>query len=106
MFSTIQEVVEEHATAAFDSQKLQRMYQAFNSFVAKHIQVAFEADPEQALATIRDKRNQLVRVLADLDAKEQQQRSQLLGSKQALASLDKIAPNMALIEDDALNPEK
>ncbi|MEX0333428.1 chromosome partition protein MukB [Vibrio tubiashii] len=100
-----EEVVEEHAKAAFDSQKLQRMYQAFNSFVAKHIQVAFEADPEQALATIRDKRNQLVRVLADLDAKEQQLRSQLLGSKQALASLDKIAPNMALIEDDALSAQ-
>ncbi|MCG9583037.1 chromosome partition protein MukB [Vibrio tubiashii] len=100
-----EEVVEEHAKAAFDSQKLQRMYQAFNSFVAKHIQVAFEADPEQALAAIRDKRNQLVRVLADLDAKEQQQRSQLLGSKQALASLDKIAPNMALIEDDELSAQ-
>lgn len=100
-----EEVVEEHAKAAFDSQKLQRMYQAFNSFVAKHIQVAFEADPERALAAIRDKRNQLVRVLADLDAKEQQQRSQLLGSKQALASLDKIAPNMALIEDDALSAQ-
>ncbi|MEZ8100296.1 chromosome partition protein MukB [Vibrio bivalvicida] len=100
-----EEVVEEHAKAAFDSQKLQRMYQAFNSFVAKHIQVAFESDPEQALATIRDKRNQLVRVLADLDAKEQQQRSQLLGSKQALAALDKIAPNMALIEDDDLSAQ-
>ncbi|KJY83145.1 cell division protein MukB [Vibrio galatheae] len=98
-----EEVVEEHAKAAFDSQKLQRLYQAFNSFVAKHIQVAFEADPEQALDTERDKRNQLVRVLTELDAKEQQQRSQLLASKQALTALDKIAPNMALIEDDALS---
>ncbi len=100
-----EDVVEEHAKAAFDSQKLQRLYQAFNGFVAKHIQVAFEADPEQALTTIRDKRNQLARTLADLDAKEQQQRSQLLGSKQALAALDKIAPNMALIEDDALEAQ-
>ncbi|MEF1290364.1 chromosome partition protein MukB [Vibrio sp. M260118] len=100
-----EDVVEEHAKAAFDSQKLQRLYQAFNSFVAKHIQVAFEADPEQALTTIRDKRNQLARTLADLDAKEQQQRSQLLGSKQALAALDKIAPSMALIEDDALEAQ-
>jgi len=100
-----EEVVEEHAKAAFDSQKLQRLYQAFNGFVANHIQVAFESDPEQALVAVRDKRNQLTRVLADLDAKEQQQRSQLLGSKQALASLDKIAPNMALIEDDALSAQ-
>ncbi len=81
---------------------MQRLYQAFNQFVASHIQVAFEADPEQALATIRDKRNQIARVLADLDAKEQQQRSQLQTSKQALSSLDKLAPNMALIEDESL----
>ncbi|WP_080994952.1 chromosome partition protein MukB, partial [Vibrio harveyi] len=97
-----EEVVEKHAKAAFDSQKMQRLYQAFNQFVASHIQVAFEADPEQALATIRDKRNQIARVLADLDAKEQQQRSQLQTSKQALSSLDKLAPNMALIEDESL----
>ncbi|MGD8230834.1 chromosome partition protein MukB [Vibrio sp. TRT 1302] len=97
-----EEVVEQHAKAAFDSQKLQRLYQAFNNFVAKHIQVAFEADPEQALIVVREKRGQLTRALADLDAKEQQQRSQLLASKQAISALDKIAPNMALIEDQAL----
>ncbi|TFH90073.1 chromosome partition protein MukB [Vibrio ouci] len=96
------EVVEQHAKAAFDSQKLQRLYQAFNNFVAKHIQVAFESDPEQALVGVREKRNQAARLLAELDAKEQQQRSQLQVSKQALSALDKIAPNMALIEDDAL----
>ncbi|WP_367317421.1 chromosome partition protein MukB [Vibrio coralliilyticus] len=97
-----EEVVEQHAKAAFDSQKLQRLYQAFNNFVAKHIQVAFEADPEQSLTVAREKRNQVSRVLADLDAKEQQQRSQLLTSKQALSSLDNLAPMMALIEDDSL----
>ncbi|NOH53600.1 chromosome partition protein MukB [Vibrio coralliilyticus] len=97
-----EEVVEQHAKAAFDSQKLQRLYQAFNNFVAKHIQVAFEADPEQSLTVAREKRNQVSRVLADLDSKEQQQRSQLLASKQALSSLDKLAPMMALIEDDSL----
>ncbi|MBN3573476.1 chromosome partition protein MukB [Vibrio neptunius] len=97
-----EEVVEQYAKAAFDSQKLQRLYQAFNNFVAKHIQVAFEADPEQSLTVVREKRNQVSRVLAELDAKEQQQRSQLLASKQALSSLDKLAPMMALIEDDSL----
>lgn len=97
-----EEVVEEHAKAAFDSQKLQRLYQAFNSFVAKHIQVAFEADPEQALQKVRDKRNQFVRLLAELDGKEQQQRAQLLGSKQAIALLDKLAPTMRFIEDETL----
>ncbi|MDF4687393.1 chromosome partition protein MukB, partial [Vibrio parahaemolyticus] len=73
-----------------------------NLFVSNHIQVAFDADPEQALATIRDKRNQIARVLADLDAKEQQQRSQLQTSKQALSSLDKLASHMVLVEDESL----
>ncbi len=97
-----EEVVEKHAKVAFDSQKMQRLYQAFNLFVSNHIQVAFDADPEQALATIRDKRNQIARVLADLDAKEQQQRSQLQTSKQALSSLDKLASHMVLVEDESL----
>ncbi|EGQ8489326.1 chromosome partition protein MukB [Vibrio alginolyticus] len=97
-----EEVVEKHAKSAFDSQKMQRLYQAFNLFVSNHIQVAFDADPEQALATIRDKRNQIARVLADLDAKEQQQRSQLQTSKQALSSLDKLASHMVLVEDESL----
>jgi len=97
-----EEVVEEHAKAAFDSQKLQRLYHSFNQFVASHIQVAFEADPEQALQAAREQRNQLVRVLAELDAKEQQQRNQLQLSKHALTMLDKLAPNMLLIEDEAL----
>ncbi|MDK9736562.1 chromosome partition protein MukB [Vibrio sp. D404a] len=95
-------VVENHAKAAFDSQKLNRLYQAFNNFVAKHLHVAFNADPEQALASVRDKRNQVVRALAELDAKEQQQRSQLTQSKQALAALDKLAPMVRILEDETL----
>ncbi|KAB0286669.1 chromosome partition protein MukB [Vibrio fortis] len=95
-------VVENHAKAAFDSQKLNRLYQAFNTFVAKHLHVAFNADPEQALVSVRDKRNQIVRALAELDAKEQQQRSLLAQSKQALAALDKLAPMVRILEDETL----
>ncbi|MGF1712147.1 chromosome partition protein MukB [Vibrio kagoshimensis] len=95
-------VVENHAKAAFDSQKLQRLYQAYNLFVAKHLQVAFDADPEQALVTVRDKRNQVSRALTDISAKEQQQRSQLAQSKQAISTLDKLAPMIRMIEDETL----
>ncbi|MCY9803100.1 chromosome partition protein MukB [Vibrio scophthalmi] len=97
-----EEVVENHAKAAFDSQKLQRLYQAFNNFVAQHIQVAFQADPEKALLAVREKRSQAARILSDLDSKEQQQRSQLLASKQAVSLLDKLAPIMRFIEDETL----
>ena len=97
-----EEVVENHAKAAFDSQKLQRLYQAFNNFVAKHIQVAFESDPEQALLKVRDKRNHIARALSEFESKKQQQRSQLQASKQAITLLDKLSPIMRFIEDDTL----
>ncbi|MFV0447315.1 MAG: chromosome partition protein MukB [Vibrio sp.] len=97
-----EEVVEQHAKAAFDSQKLQRLYTSFNEFVVKHLHVAFDADPEQAILVARDTRNQIARTLAELDSQDQQQRSQVQLSKQAISALDKIAPNMLLIEDDSL----
>jgi chromosome partition protein MukB len=96
------EVLENHAKAAFDTQKLQRLYQGFNEFVAKHISVAFESEPEQALQVARDQRNQIARQLSDLENREQQQRSQLSASKQALSLLDKLAPMMGVVEDETL----
>ncbi|NLS11293.1 chromosome partition protein MukB [Vibrio sp. SM6] len=98
-----EQVVEAHAKAAFDAQKLQRLFGAYNEFVANHIQVAFDADPEVALEQARDKRNQALRVLTELDGQEQQQRSQLQASKQALALLDKLAPMIALVENTELS---
>lgn len=97
-----EDVVEKHAKAAFDSQKLQRLYTSFNEFVAQHLQVAFDADPEQAIQVARDKRNQISRTLSELDSQEQQQRSQLQLSKQAISWLEKIAPNLTLIADETL----
>ncbi|EGR4131952.1 chromosome partition protein MukB [Vibrio cholerae] len=96
------DVVEQHAKASFDSQKLQRLYASFNQFVAMHLQVAFDADPEQALANARDKRNQLLRSISEFEAQEQQLRSQLQASKQALAALDKLAPQMGLLDEETL----
>ncbi len=96
------EVVEKHAKASFDAQKLQRLYASFNDFVAKHIHVAFNADPEAAIADLRDKRSNAQRQSAELEAKEQQQRSQIQMSKQALAQLGKLAPLMRYLEDDTL----
>ncbi|MFW7523116.1 chromosome partition protein MukB [Vibrio ostreicida] len=97
-----EDVVEQYAKTAFDAQKLQRLYQLMNDFVARHIQVAFAADPEQSLALVRDKHTQVSRTLSDLEGQGHQQRAQLKNSKQALSALAKLAPIMALVEDDAL----
>ncbi|PSW21158.1 chromosome partition protein MukB [Photobacterium sanctipauli] len=96
------QVVEDHAKASFDSQKLQRLYQSFNSFVATHMSVAFNDDPEAALKVARDKRNQIARQLSETDAKEQQQRSQLTAAREGLSLLGKINPLVNLLEDDTL----
>lgn len=97
-----EQVAEEYANAAFDSQKLQRLYQNYNVFVSKHIHIAFNDDPEQQLAQVRDGLNQVVRQLASLDEKDQQQRSQMQTIKQGLVQLDKLANVIHLIEDDSL----
>ncbi|MGC9421106.1 chromosome partition protein MukB [Vibrio sp.] len=97
-----EEIVEAHAKAAFDSQKLQRLYSSFNLFVAEHLQCAFEDDPEQALLMAREKRNQVLRQLTELENQELQQRSQRQLSKQALSTLDSIAPNWRLLAENTL----
>ncbi|MEZ8823281.1 chromosome partition protein MukB [Vibrio amylolyticus] len=97
-----EEVVEKHAKAAFDSQKLSRLYQSFNRFVSSHIQIAFENDPEQALVKQRELQTQANRTLSELAEKEQQFTTQRQASKHALTVLDKLAPMMALVEDAEL----
>ncbi len=97
-----EEVIEQYAKVSFDAQKQQRLYQAFNTFVANHIQVAFTTDPEQELAELREKRNQVIRELRESESQEQQQRSHLSRSRQALLELDKIARNLRLLEDNSL----
>ncbi|WP_217512128.1 chromosome partition protein MukB [Vibrio metschnikovii] len=96
------EVVEAHAKAAFDSQKLQRLYRSFNDFVAQHLQVAFESDPEQALSQARDVLNHLARQLVELEHQQQQQTSRRQLSKQALALLENIAPHLRLLSESGL----
>lgn len=66
------DIVELHAKASFDSQKLQRLYQAYQTFVASHMTTVFEADPEQALQTCREQLNQIGRSLTELSHQEQQ----------------------------------
>ncbi|EFP98318.1 chromosome partition protein MukB [Vibrio caribbeanicus] len=99
------EVVELHAKSSFDVQKLNRLYQTFNQFVTEHIQVAFDSDPEQALSQVREKHGQQSRLLADLELRAQQHKSQLHIARQGLTVLDKIAPHIGLIEETNLSEQ-
>jgi chromosome partition protein MukB len=97
------QAAEDYAKSAFDAQKLQRCYQVFNQFVAQHIQVAFAANPEAALALVRQELNQVTRQLAKLN--EQQAEIKLRGTlaKQGLALIEKIQPVIYLLEDVTLD---
>ncbi|QUJ66260.1 chromosome partition protein MukB [Photobacterium sp. GJ3] len=96
------QIVEDHAKASFDAQKLQRLYQSFNAFVASHLAVAFEPDPEEAIRIAREKRSQVQRQLNDTEATEQQQRSQLTAAREGLSLLSKLQPVVSILEDETL----
>lgn len=95
-------VVELHAKAAFDSQKLQRLYQAFNAFISDGISVAFDDDPEQAIVLCREKLNQAESELAALEEQEHQLDGKILSHKQALQALEQIEKHYALLLDTSL----
>lgn len=97
-----EELVENYAKASFDAQKLQRLTQSFNHFVSNHMNVAFNEDPEAALKTLREQRNSVQRQLAQLRESEQQVRSQLSGSKEAIALLNKLQHVVNALEDETL----
>ncbi len=87
-----EDLVESHAKAAFDAQKWQRIYQSFNRFVAKHLSVAFLADPEVALKTLKAQLNGLLRDRHQWETQVQHQRQQIQRTRDQLALLTKISP--------------
>ncbi|SJN56897.1 Chromosome partition protein MukB [Vibrio ruber DSM 16370] len=99
------DIVELHAKASFDSQKLQRLYQAYQTFVASHMTTVFEADPEQALQTCREQLNQIGRSLTELSHQEQQLQTRQQQSKNALSLIEKVAPFVHLLADDTLQAQ-
>ncbi len=96
------QAAEEYAKAAFDSQKLQRIYQQFNAFVAQHINVAFAADPDAQLELLRRELGEATRILSQLDQQQAEIRVVQTQAKNGLAIIDKLQPVIHLLEDDSL----
>lgn len=100
------DVVESHAKAAFDSQKLQRLYQSFNEFVSQHISVAFNDDPE---ALIEEHRKALAQLEPELNSVEQRVthcQAALKNVQQAMTVLQKISGQIDSLEETDLLHEK
>ncbi|WBA16905.1 chromosome partition protein MukB [Salinivibrio kushneri] len=83
-------LVEEHAKASFDVQKWQRLSHAFSQFIAEHLTVAFEPDPEQAIAACREKRAQTQRAITEAKQVLAQHEAAVARCQQVLQILDKL----------------
>jgi chromosome partition protein MukB len=96
------QAAEEYAKSAFDAQKLQRMYQLFNQFVAQHIHVAFMPNPDAALETIRQELTQVTRRLNGLNEQQAEIKIRTARAKEGLSLIEKIQASIHLLEDDSL----
>ncbi|UGA55992.1 chromosome partition protein MukB [Vibrio sp. VB16] len=100
------DVLELHSIAAFDSQKILRLYQKFSQFVSIYIQDAFETDPEKEMQKIRARLTETQRELSRVESATKQQQSRLLLSKQAINLLDKTLPVIGYLADDSTIEER
>ncbi|MGX9418346.1 chromosome partition protein MukB [Vibrio sp. WJH972] len=96
------QAAEEYAKSAFDAQKLQRVYQLFNQFVAQHIDVAFKPNPDAALDNIRQELAQVTRRLAQLNEQQNEIKQRSMRAKEALALIDKVQSTIHLLDDDSI----
>lgn len=97
------EIVEQHASVAFDAQKLSRLYLGFSQFVENHIQIAFEQDPDKARNDRSNDKKQFTRQLAEIEQQEKQLVSQMSLDKQALHLLAAVQPIYAMLANQALS---
>lgn len=100
------DVLELHSIAAFDSQKILRLYQRFSQFVSIHIQNAFDTDPEKEMQKVKARLTETQRELSGIESAAKQQQSGLLISKQAINLLDKILPVIGYLTDDTTIEER
>ena len=95
-------LVEEFAKVSFDAQKIQRLNQSFQQFVSEHFNVAFQANPEDALKTLREQRTKEQRQVTQLKENETQMKQQISAAKSAISMLNKLQHLVVVLEDDTL----
>ncbi|ORT49486.1 cell division protein MukB [Vibrio sp. qd031] len=87
-----EQVQEAHAIASFDEQKYQRLCASFNQFVAKHVQVAFEDDPEQAIIELNRELNAVQRRLEEQSTIQSNCKVAIERASQVVRLLDQLTP--------------
>lgn len=70
--------------------------------MGQHISVAFEADPEENIRQLNQRRNELERALAQYEESTQQQRQHYARTKESLNLLNKLIPQVNILMDETL----
>ncbi|MEE6031139.1 chromosome partition protein MukB [Avibacterium paragallinarum] len=96
------EVSEQYAECAFDVQKCQRLHEHFSQFVGLHLALAFQPNPEELMAEIRREQGEIERELGQFSTTEQQIRLKLDNAKEKLQLLNKLIPQLSVIDDESL----
>jgi chromosome partition protein MukB len=94
-------LIDAYATAAFEQQKHSRTYHHFSQFIAEHLNVAFEADPEAELELLQAKARELQSRQAERQQQEAQYRSAQEMARGALALLQRVRPVLHLLHTGA-----
>ncbi|WP_344956438.1 chromosome partition protein MukB [Zobellella aerophila] len=98
----LEQVGSRYAETAFAQQKHSRLYHQLSEFVSKHLQLAFTASPEQALAELAEQQQQIASQQARLGEQQQQGQAQLARVREQQGLAHKLLPLSALLGDDSL----
>ena len=90
-------LIEQYATAAFTQQRYSRTYHHFSQFIAEHLNVAFDADPEAELELLQARIRELQSAHFQRKQDEQQWLSARDTARSALALLQRMGPMLHLL---------
>lgn len=93
------------ANLSFDAQKLARLYQRYTNFMAEHIRVAFENDPELERDELQERIDILQAQTSEKQTQLQQIESQVDKAQQGIQLLNRIQP-MAMLLGESHIEEK
>ncbi len=96
------EIVEAYAKAAFEQQKQNRLYHHLSQFMTENLHVAFEDDPEAALAELQSEIRQAENNLQQQQQKEHQYRQRLTALQQQQQLVARLQSQFELLFDETL----
>ncbi len=90
-------LIDAYASSAFEQQKHSRTYHHFSQFIAEHLSISFEADPEAELELLQAKMRELQGAQSERQQQEAQYRANQESARAALALIQRLRPLLHLL---------